>query len=204
MNNLIAEMKSFQTLLNCKNSIKNFVSYYGNQFYVLILLRQYDRLLINMKSINALINIGSIEDAYTIFRKYLETLSIIMSVYENKSVVDSYMLHDSYIGFKACGEKKEEIRAFIANKPEGYLEYGYLEKVVDASSSDFKYTLKTVCKAAQLDEYYQWYRLCNNFVHNNLSSVNIDSLEGKTKLIEKCYKSFTLLKAKLKIVVTNY
>lgn len=197
MQKLIVEMKQFQETLNSKESIKKLVSYYGDKFYVLIFLKQYERLVVNMKTIGALLEIDSIEDSYTIFRKYIETYSIMMSVYENRTVVKKYMVHDSYIGYKACGEKKDEIKNYVMGKPDGFLEYGYLENVADTSDGDFKYTMKTVCKAAQLDEYYQWYRLCNNFVHNNLSSVKIDPLEGKTKLVEKCTKSFKHLKKKL-------
>ena len=110
MQKLIVEMKKFQETLNSKESIKKLVSYYGDKFYVLIFLKQYERLLVNMKSIGALLEIDSIEDSYTIFRKYIETYSIMMSVYENRSVVKKYMIHDSYIGYKACGEKKDEIK----------------------------------------------------------------------------------------------
>lgn len=201
MQNLIDDMKQLQKKLNSKEAIKKLVSYYGDKFYVLVLLKQYERLIVNMKSICALLGIDSIEDSYTIFRKYIETYAIMMSVYENRTVVKKYMLHDYYIGYKACGEKKDEIKNFVLGEPEGFLEYGYLEGVVDTSDQDFKYTMKTVCKAAQLDEYYQWYRQCNNFVHNNLSSVKIDPFEGKTKLIEKCRKSFNHYKNKLQLIL---
>lgn len=201
MQNLINEMKQFQETLNSKEAIKKLVSYYGDKFYVLILLKQYERLVVNMKSIGALLEIDSIEDSYTIFRKYIETYSIMMSVYENRQVVKKYMIHDSYIGYKACGEKKDEIKNYVIGKPDGFLEYGYLEIVTDISDKDFKYTMKTVCKAAQLDEYYQWYRLCNNFVHNNLSSVIINSLEGKAKLVDRCSTSFYHLKKKILLIL---
>ena len=87
MQKLIVEMKQFQETLNSKESIKKLVSYYGDKFYVLIFLKQYERLVVNMKSIVALLEIDSIEDSYTIFRKYIETYSIMMSVYENRTVV---------------------------------------------------------------------------------------------------------------------
>ena len=194
MNNILNEMECFKDRLDSKEAINKLVAYYGNKFYVVILMKQYERLLANIRSINVLLNINSIEDAYTIFRKYLETYLIIMSIYENKGVVKDYLIHDSYIGLKACGEKNKEIREFIRNKPEGFLEYGYLEDVLDTSENGFKYTIKAVCKAAHIDEYYKWYRLCNNFVHNNLSSVNINQDEGRDKLIEKCCTSFLRLK----------
>ena len=201
MNCLIDEMYEFEKCLKKSDNIKKLISYFDNKFYVLVLLRQYERLLINLKSIDALVKIDSVEDAYTIFRKYIETYVIIMSIYENKEVVNEYMIHDSYLGFKACGMKKDEIKYFTENKPDGFLEYGYLESIVDTSKDDFKYTIKTVCKAASLDGYYNWYRLCNNFVHNNLSSVQIDSHEGQSKLIEKCKISFNLLKKKFQLII---
>ena len=80
MQKLIDEMKQFQETLNSKESIKKLVSYYGDKFYALIFLKQYERLVVNMKSIGALLEIDSIEDSYTIFRKYIETYSIMMSV----------------------------------------------------------------------------------------------------------------------------
>ena len=95
MQKLIDEMKQFQETLNSKESIKKLVSYYGDKFYVLVFLKQYERLVVNMKSIEALLEIDSIEDSYTIFRKYIETYSIMMSVYENRTVVKKYMTHDS-------------------------------------------------------------------------------------------------------------
>lgn len=77
----------------------------------------------------------------------------LMSVYENRTIVKKYMIHDSYIGYKACGEKKDEIKTYVFGKLDGFLEYGYLDGVVDTTEKDFKYTMKTVCKAAQLDEF---------------------------------------------------
>ena len=112
MKNLINNMEELRKELNSKEGIIKLISYYGNKFYVFVFLRQYEKLIVNMKSINSLIGIDSIEDSYTIFRKYLETYSIMMSIYENKVVVKEYMVHDSYIGYKACGEKKEEIKAY--------------------------------------------------------------------------------------------
>ena len=201
MEKLLSLMEDFKSSFIDKENLKKLVSFYNNKFYVYVLSKQYNRLVVNMRSIAALIAIDNIEDAYTIFRKYLETYSIIMSVYENKSVVDAYMMHDSYVGAKACGKNKDEIKAFITNKPDGFLEYGYLNSVVDTSEFNFKYTMKTVCKAALLDEYYGWYKQCNNFVHNNLSSVKINIDEGKNKLIEKCFKSFNHLKNKIEKII---
>ena len=39
MQKLIDEMKQFQETLNSKESIKKLVSYYGDKFYVLIILK---------------------------------------------------------------------------------------------------------------------------------------------------------------------
>jgi len=186
MKEIIKQMNSFVSVLNEKDTIAKLIVYYNSKFYVVVLLKQEDRLKSNLESINALLTLGNVEDAYTIFRKYLETYFVIMSVLENITIVEKYMLHDLYLGYKACGEKKEEIKKFKCGKPDGYLEYGYLEGVVETKGPDFKYTMKSVCIAAKMRDYYQWYNICSNFVHNNLSSVKIDQKEGKEKLIDKC------------------
>ena len=128
MNSLIEEMYKLLERIRDSKAFQKLCNYYDNKFYAYIFLKQYEQLCSNIKSINALLTIDSVEDAYTIFRKYLETYFIMMSIYENKDIVGKYMVHDAYVGYKACGEKMDEIKLFIRDKPEGFLEYGYLDR----------------------------------------------------------------------------
>lgn len=185
-----------------KANINKYNHYFKNERYLLILVKQYSGLIRNVKAIDALIEINDAEDAFTIFRKYLETYLIMMSVLNNKNLVDLYVEHDKYIGKKACKIELNEVKAFCKNKPDGYLEYGYLESVVDTSDSDFKYTMKTVAKAAGLYNLYtKGYRISNNFVHNNLTSVNIDVEDLKNKLVKLCSKSIEDMIFKYKEII---
>ena len=200
MNLQIDNMDEF--LIFLKENINEYNHYFKNERYLLILIKQYSGLIRNVKAINALIKINDAEDAFTIFRKYLETYLIMMSVLNNKNLVDLYVEHDKYIGKKACKIELNEVKAFCKNKPDGYLEYGYLESIVDTSDSDFKYTMKTVAKAAGLYNLYtKGYRISNNFVHNNLTSVNIDVEDLKNKLVKLCSKSIEDMIFKYKEII---
>ena len=197
---MLSKMEEF--LIYLKENINKYNYYFKNERYLLILVKQYSGLIRNVKAINALIEINDAEDAFTIFRKYLETYLIMMSVLNNKNLVDLYVEHDKYIGKKACKIDLNEVKAFCKNKTDGYLEYGYLESVVDTSDSDFKYTMKTVAKAAGLYNLYtKGYKISNNFVHNNLTSVNIDVEDLKNKLVKLCSKSIEDMIFKYKEII---
>lgn len=179
INNLIdviskAKTKDFQMSLFKATSSKK---------YLVLFERQIDKLLSNLQSINILISNYCVEDAYTIFRKFLETFFLISSVLKNPNIAEAYMEHDSMIAKKALGNNWDEVKRYCENKPDGFLEYGYLESVINTEEENFKYTMHSVAFSSGLDSYYRWYKITSNFVHNNLSQlkINNEKLEGNLK-----------------------
>lgn len=192
MDKYIIKMETFYQTI--KNNINLYNHYFKNERYLLILLKQYNGLINNVKSINSLLKIDNSEDAFTIFRKYLETYLIMMSVLKNKQVVNLYVEHDKYIGKKVCRIDMNEVKLFCHGKPDGFLEYGYLESIIDTTRVDFKYTMRDVSNTANLSYFYEkGYKISNNFVHNNLTSVNINTTDLKKKLIKLCISSIDLM-----------
>jgi hypothetical protein len=155
-------------------NIQKLYKYFKNKTYLVLFLKQFNGLIINLKSIELLVNANNIEDALTISRKYLETYFIMMSIIEHPVLVESYVKHDIYIGKKVCKKDLNEVKSFCSGKPDGYLEYGYLEKYVDIDD-DFKYTTKIVAEVGNVLNFHIWYKMCNNFVYNNLTSVSVNS-----------------------------
>lgn len=201
MNSQIKKMNNFLILL--KENINVLNKFFKNERYLYILIKQYNGLINNVKSIDALLQLDNVEDAFTIFRKYLETYLIMMSVLKNKNIVDLYVEHDKFIGKKVCKIDIDEVKQYCSEKPDGYLEYGYLESVIDTTREDFKYTMRDVANAAGLYYFYEkGYKISNNFVHNNLTSVNIKTKDSKQKLIDLCVKSIDeMIKEYTKIIV---
>ncbi len=192
MNDEIIKMSDF--LESLKININRLNSYFKNERYLYILIKQYNGLIGNIKSINALLQIDNPEDAFTIFRKYLETYLIMMSVLKNKQIVDLYVEHDKFIGKKVCKIDINEVKKYCLGKPDGFLEYGYLESVIDTTRHDFKYTMRDVANASNLYYFYdKGYRTSNNFVHNNLTSVNVNISDLKNKIIELCKNSISIM-----------
>ena len=68
MINYINKMEEFHTKI--KNNINLFNHYFKNERYLYILIKQYNGLINNVKSIDALLQLDNAEDAFTIFRKY--------------------------------------------------------------------------------------------------------------------------------------
>ena len=93
------------------------------------------------------------------------------------------MLHDIYIAKKVCKKDRDQVKSFCDGKPEGYL-----EKYVEFEE-DFKYTSKTIAEIANVPQFYCWYKMCNNFVHNNLTSINVDLGVGKETIVQASSKT---------------
>ena len=169
--------------------------------YLIILEWQIDKISNNLKTIDCLIKKEYIEDAYTIFRKMLETFFLIESVLVNPQVARTYIIHEDKLSKKVINNyRTDEVKAFIEGKPDGYLEYGFVEKIVDTSEEGFKYTIKTVANAAGVSDLYKWYRITSNFVHNNLTQFKINKLDLSTKLITMC----DTIAKKLLETINNY
>jgi len=196
MNDTILSMKEELNLMRDDANIQKLYKYFRDKTYLVLFLKQYNGLITNLKSIELLVNANSIEDALTIFRKYLETYFIMMSIIEHPDLVDSYTKHDIYMSKKVCKKDLKGVKSFCFGKPDGYLEYGYLEKYVNVEN-DFKYTAKTVAEVANVSNFYVWYKMCNNFVHNNLTSVSVNPNDALKSLLQGVEKTTSLLKNKI-------
>ena len=196
MNDILISMQEELKLMRYDSNIQRLYKYFKNKTYLVSFLKQYNGLIINLKSIELLVNANNIEDALTIFRKYLETYFIMMSIIEHPDLVESYVKHDIYIGKKVCKKDLNEVKSFCSGKPDGYLEYGYLEKYVDIDD-DFKYTTKIVAEVGNVLNFHIWYKMCNNFVHNNLTSVIVDSKDVLESLLQGVDKTTSHLKNKI-------
>lgn len=101
-------MQEHYELMRETDNVQKLYSYFKNKKYLVLFLKQYNGLITNMKSIALLVDIGNVEDSFTIFRKYLETYFIMMSIIEHPDLVENYIQHDVYIGMKVC--KKIQIK----------------------------------------------------------------------------------------------
>ena len=177
-------------------NIQKLYRYYKDKKYLVLLFKQINGLIKNLKSISALIDIDNIEDSFTIFRKYLETYFIIMSIAEHPDLTGDYIIHDKYLSMKACKKDMNKVKSFSDGKPDGFLEYGYLDKYLTIDS-DFKYTARRAAEVANVIEYSDYYKMCNNFVHNNLTSVNVDLKDGKKIIINSVIDTIEKIEKKI-------
>ena len=200
MKELVFKMQEHYESMRKDDKVQKLYRYFRNKKYLVLFLKQYCGLISNMKSISLLTDAGNVEDSFTIFRKYLETYFIMMSIIEHPDLVEDYIQHDFYIGMKVCKKDRDKIRSFCEGKPDGFLEYGYLEKYVEIDD-DFRYTSKTVAEIANVSNFHYWYKMCNNFVHNNLTSVNVDLGDGKETVIQACKKTIDYMCNKINQII---
>lgn len=178
---ILDEMKEKYTFLRNDNNVQKLYHYFKDKKYIAIFFKQFSCLISNLNSIEILVNANSIEDAFTIFRKYLETYFTLMSVINHPDLVHEYLKHDQYITNKVMGYNKNAIKELRANHLDGFIEYGYIDKYLNERDFD-KYNIHQVAKVAGVEEFYIYYKKCNNFVHNNLTSINVNLEEAKEAL----------------------
>lgn len=171
-----------EKLIKEKQNIEKIYRYFNELEYVHVFATEIKALRTNLQSIEVLLEEHLFEDAMTIFRKYLETYLSLSSIVKHPELSGKYLLHNKLIGQKACGENLEDIKRIISNNPKGYLEYGYLASLGNVTNKYGNYTVRSVAKASELLNYYDWYRKSSNFVHNNLASTNYDIQSGKASL----------------------
>ena len=181
MNQILNEMKEKYTFLRNDDNVQKLYHYFKDKKYIAIFFKQFNCLISNLNSIEILVNANSIEDAFTIFRKYLETYFILMSVINYPDLVQEYLKHDQYITDKVMGYNKNKIKELRTNHIDGYIEYGYIDKYLTERNFD-KYNIHQVSKVAGVEKYYIYYKKCNNFVHNNLTSINVNLEDAKDAL----------------------
>lgn len=181
MNQILNEMKEKYTFLRNDDNVQKLYHYFKDKKYIAIFFKQFNCLISNLNSIEILVNANSIEDAFTIFRKYLETYFILMSVINYPDLVQEYLKHDQYITDKVMGYNKNKMKELRINHIDGFIEYGYIDKYLTERNFD-KYNIHQVSKVAGVEKYYIYYKKCNNFVHNNLTSINVNLEDAKDAL----------------------
>ena len=187
---LVKTIDDFNNLIKSTEEPSFQASFYKESLskpFIVLLPRMLSKMLSNLKSMDSLLAIDEVEDAYTIFRKMLETFFLVESVLVNPQIARTYIIHEDKLSKKVMNNyRTDEVKAFIEGKPDGYLEYGFVEQLVDTSEEGFKYTIKTVANAAGVGDLYKWYRITSNFVHNNLTQFKINKPDLSAKLITMC------------------
>ncbi len=180
---IIARMTDTYKDIYSKQFEEIFKKYFNSSQYIKIIRVQYYSMVMNVKSIDALLKIQNLEDAYSIFRKYIETYILMYSVVVHPDVADKFVKHSDYLSQKSQGGLPQDVKNIIKEKPDGYLQYGYLEDYIDTSVEDFRYSLRSVAQVSDIEKFYNWYQITNNFIHNNTMNLSIDVNEGSSKLI---------------------
>ena len=187
---LVKTIDDFNNLIKSTEEPSFQASFYKESLskpFIVLLPRMLSKMLSNLKSMDSLLAIDEVEDAYTIFRKMLETFFLVESVLVNPQIARTYIIHEDKLSKKVMNNyRTDEVKAFVEGKPDGYLEYGFVEQLVDTSEEGFKYTIKTVANAAGVGDLYKWYRITSNFVHNNLTQFKINKPDLSAKLITMC------------------
>ena len=196
MREILAKMKETYKDIYSKQFEEMFNNYFDDKEYINVFCRQYYSMLKNVESIDALLKIQNYEDAFSIFRKYIETFILSYSVVKFPKISHKFLIHDKYLTLKSQGELTYEDRQFYKGKPDGFLQYGFIEDYVDSSLDDFRYSIKTVADVSEISAYYDWYRISNNFVHNNTTNLNVegkDAYEKIKQMVKESSDKFILL-----------
>ncbi|MGM9972234.1 MAG: DUF5677 domain-containing protein [Anaeroplasmataceae bacterium] len=201
MKETLEKMKIALSEISSKQFEELFNNYFNDNAYISYFKRQYNSIYKNALSIDSLLKIGNIEDAFSIFRKYIETYILMNSILVNPNIADRFLLHEKYLSYKATNQNNYELRNFYKDKPDGYLQYGFIESLVEIKDEDYKYTIKEVASVGNIAEYYEWYRLSNNFVHNNTTGLKVDVCDGTRKIKELVKVSSDRFINKLKEII---
>jgi len=180
-------------LMKDKNFHKKLFSHTKSKEYIVRLFIKIEKILQNYRSIQLLLEGDFIEDSYTVFRKFLETYFMVFVNLSNPNIINRYLIHEHFLTLKVIGHSLQEVKTFTNNKPDGFLEYGFIEALVDSKSIGFKYTIKSIAQVSDQLKYYKWYKISSNFVHNNLNQVSINKVELKEKLFTMVSELFTNL-----------
>ncbi len=186
---VLVKMKETYKDIYSKQFEELFNDYFDDPKYIDVFCRQYYSMLKNVESIDALLKIQNYEDAFTIFRKYIETYILSFFVIKHPMCAHKFIIHDKYLTLKSQGELTYEDKKFYKDKPDGFLQYGYIEEFVDTTVPDFRYSIRTVAEVCGIVQYYDWYRISNNFVHNNTTNLNVESMEAYNKIKQMIIES---------------
>lgn len=199
---MLNDLKEEYILLRNNDNVQKIYHYFKDKNYMAIFYKQFNCLISNLNSIEILVNANYIEDAFTIFRKYLETYFTLMCIVNHPDLVFDYLKHNEYLMDKSTGNNKNKLKEIRENHPDGYLEYGYVEKYLDDKKIE-KYTNKMVATVAGVKQFYQYYNKCSNFVHNNLTSVKIDLTKAKNALNIEIKNTIELLVRKVNKIINS-
>ncbi len=198
---VLAKMKETYKDIYSKQFEEMFKDYFDDPKYIDIFCRQYYSMLKNVESIDCLLKIQNYEDAFTIFRKYIETYILSFFVIKHPQCAHKFIVHDKYLTLKSQGELTYEDKKFYKDKPDGYLQYGYVEEFVDSAVEDFRYSIRTVAEVTGIQQYYDWYRISNNFVHNNTTNLYVESAEAYNKIKQMIIESTNKMVDYLKDII---
>lgn len=178
---MLNDLKEEYILLRNNDNAQKIYHYFKDKNYMAIFYKQFNCLISNLNSIEILVNANYIEDAFTIFRKYLETYFTLMCIINHPDLVDKYLKHNEYLKNKVMGYNKIEIKELREKHTDGFIEYGYIDKYITERDFD-KYNVHQVAKVAGVENFYNYYKKCNNFVHNNLTLINVNLEDAKVAL----------------------
>ena len=199
---LIDEMNKELSRLRDDSEVQKIYHYFHNKTYVIIFIKQYSGLISNLQSTNLLLNAGFVEDAFTIYRKYLETFFVLLSVIEHPDLADAYVLHDKYTSMKVCKQELDKVRQYTSGKPEGYLEYGYLEPYI-RQRDDMRYTTRDAAEVGGAKKWHYLYKMSSNFIHNNFNAVSVDLGDAQTVLVKACRDTVKYLNRKIERLILD-
>lgn len=200
MDKLLKEINDCYLCLRKDDNVQKLYRYFKDKKFLALFFKQYQCLLSNLKSIEVLIGANAVEDAFTIFRKYLETYFNIQCLINHPDLVPVYMKHTKYISDKVMGNNKQEIKEIRTNHPDGFIEYGYIEKYIEEEAIE-KYTIRMLAKVAGVEQFYEYYKKCNNFVHNNLVSIKVDDSQANEVLNKQVINTTNLLISRVNEIV---
>ena len=177
------KLNKIRDFLLDKNFQKKIFIRIKSKEYIVHAILKIEKMIENHQSINILINHNLIEDSYTILRKFLETYFFISVNLVNPSIIPTYLEHEKMLTLKVVGASLDDVKKYTYGKPDGFLEYGFIQDLVQMNSPGFKFTIKSVAESGGQIQYYRWYKVCSNFVHNNLNQVAMDKESLKDKII---------------------
>ena len=95
MREILAKMKETYKDIYSKQFEQMFQNYFDDKSYIDVFCRQYYSMLKNVESIDALLKIQNYEDAFTIFRKYIETFILSYTILKHPNISSKFLLHDN-------------------------------------------------------------------------------------------------------------
>ena len=140
----------------------------------------YNLFFENFKNIESLlinIDIKAYSQAGAVLRNALEQVAVLKLLNKKPELVSEYIKFSNLrLGMlrEDAGVKQQANELFQKRKSEKcsftyYLDFGWLEKLGETDVSIYR-----IMKLAGLEDFVEWKKFCNNFVHNTLSIIFYD------------------------------